>query len=77
MNEVWLSTDEEPGHAMFELVTLPSLLEAVGTVLGTRELSFHRGLCRPKLPRREEAAFPYHQASPALLAAVSRSAFLI
>eukprot|EP01052_Picozoa_sp_SAG31_P001040 SAG31_NODE_33_length_32018_cov_69.763088_24_plen_204_part_00 len=29
----------------------------------TRRLSFHRGICRPKLPNTDEAAFPLHQDS--------------
>ena len=59
ISAVWHSSRESPARAMFELSTHPALLEPLTALLGTDELSFHRGLCRPKLPGILDAGFPW------------------
>jgi hypothetical protein len=63
MNEVWMPTPDRPARAMFDLCTNPRLVRVVQTLIGATELSYHRGICRPKLPKTAAAAFPFHQDS--------------
>ena len=62
MNDVWVPSAEESGREMFNLAMQPRLLRVLACILGP-ELSFHRGLCRPKLPDLPHSAFPLHQDS--------------
>lgn len=63
MNEVWMSTPSEPAGEMYDLVTHEKLVAIVAQLCQTQKLSFHRGICRPKLPGTAAAAFPLHQDS--------------
>ena len=50
------------GRELFDLATQPRLVRVLERILGP-ELSFQRGLCRPKLPDLPHSAFPLHQDS--------------
>ena len=62
MGDVWVPSAEESGRELFNLATQPLLLRVLARILGP-ELSFQRGLCRPKLPDLPHSAFPLHQDS--------------